>query len=143
MSHANSDSLTKFLTSIKCNQTVYPTSVGRVKTDAHWNPNVQWNGTDVQGTFFERYGFYNQGIPDDKQPANPNRYSAGDYVGEALSGSGGGLDSGILQAIRTVIGDPNFTPVQQDLMDLRVVKDPSVNDAVYNTRIKPQIRRTA
>jgi len=132
-------SLTAYLQSIGCTQTIYPSSVGRVQTTAPWNPNAQWNGSETKGTFFDRYGFYNEGIKGDEQPENPGRYSAGNYVGEALSGSGVGLDSSILQAIRQVVGDPSLVPSPQDVMDLKVVKDPSSDQPVYNTRFKPLV----
>jgi hypothetical protein len=127
-------SLTEFLKKIGCKQTVYPTSVGRVRTDATWNPSVKWNGTDTKGTFFARYGFYNEGVKGDQAPKDQQLYSAGNYVGEKLAGSGAGLDGGILQAIRKVVGDPSLNPDPQDLMDLRVVKDPQSDVPVYNTK---------
>lgn len=132
-------SLTEFLKSLGCTQTIYPSSLGRVPTTAPWDPDAQWNGSDTRDTFFARYGFYNEGVKGGEQPDNPERYSAGNYVGEALSGSGVGLDSGILQAIRQVVGDPSLVPDAQDMMDLKVVKDPGSNEPVYNTRFKPFI----
>jgi hypothetical protein len=129
-------SLTQFLQSIGCNQTVYPTSVGRVRTNGPWDPSAQWNGLDTEGTFFNRYGFYNEAVKGGENPPHPERYSAGNYVGEVLAGSGAGLDGGTLQAIRQVVGDPSLNPDQQDLMDLQVLKDPSSDEPVYNTRFK-------
>ncbi|HEY4592165.1 MAG TPA: hypothetical protein VIJ61_07135 [Thermoanaerobaculia bacterium] len=130
-------SLTEFLKSLGCTQTIYLTSIGRVPTTAPWNPSAQWNGSDTKGTFFARYGFYNEGVKGGEQPQDASLYSAGNLVGEALSGSGVGLDGGILQAIRQVVGDPSLVPDAQDMMDLKVVKDPSSNQPVYNTRFKP------
>jgi hypothetical protein len=129
--------LTMYLQSIGCRQTVYPTSVGRVRTNATWSPSIQWNGTDTQDTFYGRYGFYNEAVKNNESPQNQDLYSAGDYVGEALPSGVLGLDIGILQTIRQVVGDPSFSPDQQDLMDLRVVRDPNLDDPVYNTRFKP------
>jgi hypothetical protein len=127
-------SLTQYLISIGCKQTVYPTSVGRVRTFAPWNPAAQWNGIDTKGTFFARYGFYNEGVKGDEHPPDVERYSAGNYVGERLAGSPEALDPGVLQTIRGVVGDPSLNPDEQDLMDLKVVRDPLSDQPVYNTR---------
>jgi len=137
--HADGKTVQDWLQSIGATETTYPASIGRARMNAPWNPEAQWNGTDTKGTFFARYGHYNEGVHGDESPENPHLYSAGNFAGEKAAGSGGGLDDQVLAAIRKVTGNPGLWPTTQDMEDLRLVKDPEGQDPVFLTRILPLV----
>lgn len=138
-------SVLKWLVGIGCTQTLYPASLGRVPTTATWTPSADWNGSDVKGTFFARYGFYNIGIPFDGAgipDSELHLYSAGDYVNKTMASPFPG-QSPFLDVMRELTGDPTLILTFQDLKDLKVVKDPGRDDVVYNTIVAPKIAQAA
>ena len=132
--------LEQWLISLGCSETLYPSSIGRKRSTADWDPAGIWNGVDVQGTFFKRYGFFNVGVAGDTVPTDSNLYSAGNYAAENMAGSGGGVSDALIRALRSILGDPSYLPSPQDLMDLRFVKDPKADDLVFNTQVVPKFR---
>lgn len=135
-------SLTNKLISISAHEAIYRTSLGRHPAVVPWSPEKPWNGSDTAASFTDRYHHFNQAIAGDILPPNPELYSAGSMVEEGpIQGEPAAWDSVVLKVLRDWIGDPSWTPTLQDKMDLKLVKDPDAQDAVFNARILPLIRQ--
>lgn len=128
----------EWLISIGAREVTYPASVGRQQQVVTWHPEKPWSGDDAdQRGFFARYGHYNHGVPGDGSTIPEELwplYSAGTDVGEAQASL---LDSNLQGVLQGLTGNAALSVSKQDLMDLKLVKDPSASDVVYNTRIKP------
>ena len=108
---------------IGCTQTVYPSSIGRQRMTAKWDPFKQWDGSDRKDSYRARYGYYNQGAPGDMQLSQESQlYSAGNYAGENAAGAENSPE--VLAAARQLTNNPQLTLSAQDVQDMRVVADP-------------------
>lgn len=129
------------LSAIGAHEVIYRSSLGRELTVKPWTPTEPWNGEDATGTFFLRYHHYNKALGETLSQT-PDLYSAGQVVEEGpIGGDPASWDPAVLKVLRDWIGDSTWTPTLQDKMDLKLVKDPSVMDAVFNTDILPLIRQ--
>lgn len=135
-----------WLVKLGCTQTLYPSSLGRIRTTATWTPAANWNGSDVRGSFEARYGFINVGIPGDGSgipESELHLYAAGNYAEERGIPSPFPGQSPFLGVMRELTGDPSLILSYQDLEDLKVVKDPQANDVIFNSRVAPKIAEAA